>query len=99
MKRVDATHVIIAYVFALYLVIHVYMSTLGRNTFSHIRGMVFGYEEEPDEPKIIADNKEQPDEPEMDMSHPISTTAMVSAERTVAFRERLDKGEGEEDHG
>ncbi len=46
----DAIHVIGAYVFALYLVVHVYMATLGRTAFSHIKAMIVGYEEEPDEP-------------------------------------------------
>jgi thiosulfate reductase cytochrome b subunit len=47
---VDAIHVIGAYVFALYLVVHVYMATLGRTAFSHIKAMIVGYEEEPDQP-------------------------------------------------
>ncbi len=45
----DAIHVIGAYVFALYLVVHIYMATLGRTASSHIKAMIFGYEEEPDE--------------------------------------------------
>jgi thiosulfate reductase cytochrome b subunit len=98
-KGVDATHVIVAYVFALYIVIHVYMSTLGRNPLSHIKAMVLGYEEEPDEPKVVSSDTEQADEPERDISHPVSTTAMVSGERTVACQECLDKQEGEKDHG
>ncbi len=93
-KGMDATHVIVAYVFALYLVIHIYMSTLGRNTLSHIKAMVVGYDEEPDEPKIIGDNKEQPDEPEVDISHPIATTAVVSPEKTVACQECQTEQEG-----
>ena len=52
-KVIDAIHVIGAYVFALYLVVHIYMSTLGRKTSSHIKAMVVGYEEEPDEPEMI----------------------------------------------
>jgi len=44
----DAIHVIGAYVFALYLVVHVYMATLGRTAFSHIKAMIVGYEEEPE---------------------------------------------------
>jgi len=47
---VNAIHVLAAYVFALYLVVHLYMATLGRTAFSHIRAMIMGYEEEPDEP-------------------------------------------------
>jgi thiosulfate reductase cytochrome b subunit len=98
-KGVDAVHVIVAYVFALYIVIHVYMSTLGRTPLSHIKAMVLGYEEEPDESEIIANSMEQPDEAETDESHPVSTTAMVSAEKTLVFQEGLDKQEGMKDHG
>ena len=47
----DAIHVIGAYVFALYLVVHLYMATLGRTAFSHIKAMIMGYEEEPGEPE------------------------------------------------
>jgi thiosulfate reductase cytochrome b subunit len=46
---VNAIHVLGAYVFVLYLVVHLYMATLGRTTFAHIRAMIVGYEEEPDE--------------------------------------------------
>ena len=48
-KVLDAIHVIGAYVFALYLIIHVYMATLGRRPYSHIKAMIVGYEEESDE--------------------------------------------------
>ena len=46
----NAIHVMGAYVFALYLIIHLYMATLGRTTFAHIKAMITGYEEEPREP-------------------------------------------------
>lgn len=45
---VNALHVIGAYVFVLYLVVHIYMATLGSTAFSHIKAMIVGYEEEPD---------------------------------------------------
>jgi thiosulfate reductase cytochrome b subunit len=45
----DAIHVIGAYVFALFLVVHVYMATLGETAFSHIKAMIVGYEQEPDQ--------------------------------------------------
>jgi len=45
---VNALHVIGAYVFLLYLVVHLYMATLGTTAFSHIKGMISGYEEEPE---------------------------------------------------
>jgi thiosulfate reductase cytochrome b subunit len=48
---VNALHVIGAYVFVLYLVVHLYMATLGTTAFSHIKAMIVGYEEEPDSPE------------------------------------------------
>jgi thiosulfate reductase cytochrome b subunit len=51
MKVLVAIHVIGAYVFLLYLVVHIYMSTLGLKASSHIKAMIVGYEEEPDEPE------------------------------------------------
>jgi len=49
-KTIDVVHVTGLYVFALFLVIHVYMATTGETVFSHIRSMITGYEEQPDEP-------------------------------------------------
>lgn len=43
---VNAMHVLAAYVFTLYLIVHLYMATLGRTAFSHIKAMIVGYEEE-----------------------------------------------------
>jgi thiosulfate reductase cytochrome b subunit len=45
---VNALHVLGAYVFVLYLVVHIYMATLGSTALSHIKAMIVGYEEEPD---------------------------------------------------
>jgi len=56
---VNALHVIGAYVFLFYLVVHLYMATLGRTTFSHIKAMIVGYEEEPER-----SGEEVPPEPE-----------------------------------
>jgi len=47
----DAIHVFGAYVFVIYLVVHLYMATLGRKVTSHFKAMILGYEEEPDEPE------------------------------------------------
>ncbi len=47
---VNALHVLAAYVFVLYLVVHLYMATLGRTTFAHIKAMIVGYEEEAEGP-------------------------------------------------
>ena len=46
---INAIHVLAAYVFTLYLVFHLYMATLGRTFSSHIKAMIVGYEEDPDE--------------------------------------------------
>ncbi len=46
---INAVHVTGAYVFALYLIVHLYMATLGRTAFSHIKAMIVGYDEEPGE--------------------------------------------------
>lgn len=41
----STVHLIGAYIFLLYLIVHVYMSTLGLTVFSHTRAMITGYEE------------------------------------------------------
>ena len=48
-RVLDALHVITAYIFLLYLIVHIYMSTLGHSIFAHSKAMIVGYEEEPDE--------------------------------------------------
>ncbi len=48
-KMIDALHVAGFYLFALFLVVHVYMATLGPTLFTHIKGMIVGYEEYPEE--------------------------------------------------
>jgi thiosulfate reductase cytochrome b subunit len=47
-RILDAIHVVVGYVFVLYLFVHVYMSTMGHTPFTHIKAMFTGYEEEPD---------------------------------------------------
>ena len=49
----DAIHVMGAYVLALYLIVHLYMATLGRTALSHTKAMIVGYEEESDAPEGI----------------------------------------------
>jgi len=44
----NALHVIGAYVFTVFLIVHIYMATLGPTAFSHIKAMIVGYDEEPD---------------------------------------------------
>ncbi len=51
---INAFHVMAAYVILLYLVFHVYMATLGPTAFAHTKGMILGYEEEPDDPRMSA---------------------------------------------
>ena len=49
-RAMDIVHVIGLYVLAIFLVIHVYMATLGATAFAHIKAMIVGYEEETDDP-------------------------------------------------
>jgi thiosulfate reductase cytochrome b subunit len=48
LRILDAIHVIAAYLFLLYLLVHLYMATLGHSFFAHFKAMIVGYEEEPD---------------------------------------------------
>lgn len=45
LRLIDTVHVITAYIFAFYLLVHLYMSTLGKKPYSHIKSMITGYEE------------------------------------------------------
>jgi thiosulfate reductase cytochrome b subunit len=47
-RVLDAVHVIGGYLFVIYLIVHVYMATLGPTPFTHIKAMFTGYEEEPE---------------------------------------------------
>ena len=51
LRILDALHVVVAYVFTLYLMVHLYMATLGHTIFAHTKAMVVGYEEEEEEPE------------------------------------------------
>jgi len=42
----DAVHVAVAYLLVLYLIVHLYMATLGETFFSHTKAMMTGFEEE-----------------------------------------------------
>lgn len=48
-RILDAVHVATGYTFLLYLIVHLYMATLGYRIISHIKAMMTGYGEEPDE--------------------------------------------------
>ncbi|MFA6413007.1 MAG: cytochrome b/b6 domain-containing protein [Syntrophales bacterium] len=41
-----AMHLIFAYLLVLYLIVHLYMATLGETVFSHTKAMIVGYEEQ-----------------------------------------------------
>jgi thiosulfate reductase cytochrome b subunit len=47
-RILDAVHVVVGYLFVIYLIVHVYMATLGPTPFIHIKAMFTGYEEEPE---------------------------------------------------
>jgi thiosulfate reductase cytochrome b subunit len=48
-RVLDAVHVATGYAFLLYLIVHLYMATLGYRLLSHIKAMITGYGEEPEE--------------------------------------------------
>ncbi len=45
-RAIDAVHVIVGYVFVIYLIVHLYMATLGKRVTSHTKAMITGYGEE-----------------------------------------------------
>jgi len=45
LKIVDAIHVIIGYIFAAFLILHIYLATLGHTVLAHFKMIVLGYEE------------------------------------------------------
>jgi thiosulfate reductase cytochrome b subunit len=44
-RVIDAFHVILAYVFTSFLIMHLYLATLGHTFFSHFKMIFLGYEE------------------------------------------------------
>jgi thiosulfate reductase cytochrome b subunit len=48
-RVLDAIHVTFGYIFFIYLIVHVYMATLGAKPYTHIKTMFTGYEEEIEE--------------------------------------------------
>ncbi len=42
---IDAIHLILAYCFAAFLMVHVYLCTLGHTFWAHFKAMILGYEE------------------------------------------------------
>lgn len=48
-RLLDALHVLASYLFLLNLIVHLYMCTMGHHIFDHIKAMILGFEEMPDE--------------------------------------------------
>ena len=44
-RPLDTFHVMLAYIFLAFLIVHIYLATLGRTFFSHFKSIVWGYEE------------------------------------------------------
>jgi thiosulfate reductase cytochrome b subunit len=44
-RVLDIIHVIVGYIFVIYLIVHLYMATLGKHVFSHTKAMITGREE------------------------------------------------------
>ena len=49
LHQVAHVHVLCAWIFAAFIVMHVYLTTTGRTPLAHLRAMVLGWEELPDE--------------------------------------------------
>ena len=47
-RVIDAFHIILAYIVTAFLIVHVYLATLGHSLFSHFKAMIVGYEEKGD---------------------------------------------------
>jgi thiosulfate reductase cytochrome b subunit len=48
-RLLDALHVLASYLFLLNLIVHLYMCTMGHHIFDHIKAMIVGFEEMPEE--------------------------------------------------
>jgi thiosulfate reductase cytochrome b subunit len=48
-RLLDALHVVASYLLLLYLIVHLYMSTMGHHIFDHVKAMILGFEEMPEE--------------------------------------------------
>ncbi|MHB8110557.1 MAG: cytochrome b/b6 domain-containing protein [Syntrophorhabdaceae bacterium] len=44
LRALDAVHVSVGYLFVIYLMVHLYMSTLGKSIFSHTKSIITGHE-------------------------------------------------------
>jgi thiosulfate reductase cytochrome b subunit len=43
-RVIDAFHIILAYIFTAFLIVHIYLATLGHTFFSHFKAMIVGHE-------------------------------------------------------
>jgi len=48
-RLLDALHVLASYLFLLNLIVHLYMCTMGHHIFDHVKAMIVGFEEMPEE--------------------------------------------------
>lgn len=48
-RLLDALHVLASYLFLLNLIVHLYMCSMGHHIFDHIKAMILGFEEMPEE--------------------------------------------------
>jgi thiosulfate reductase cytochrome b subunit len=48
-RLLDALHVLASYLFLLNLIVHLYMCTMGHHIFDHVKAMILGFEEMPEE--------------------------------------------------
>jgi thiosulfate reductase cytochrome b subunit len=44
-RVIDAFHIILAYIFTAFLIVHIYLATLGHTFFSHFKAMIVGHED------------------------------------------------------
>ncbi len=49
---------VVAYIFVLYLLVHLYMATLGHSVVAHTKAMIVGYEEEEEHAHVSANDGE-----------------------------------------
>jgi formate dehydrogenase gamma subunit len=57
LPMVARVHVSCAWIFAAFVIMHVYLTTTGHTVFSHLRGMVLGWEEIPEQQEVSHEGK------------------------------------------
>jgi Ni/Fe-hydrogenase b-type cytochrome subunit len=53
-RVVDTIHVVLTIAFVVFILVHIYLTTLGRTASEHVKAMITGYEEIPDAPDAAA---------------------------------------------